>query len=291
MKISQNRLIILQVLLGAAMISFSSVWVKLADVPPTSSAFYRVFFGAIFLLIPALYYEKMQKLSIRDFLLILLCGFTFCLDLFFWHKSIHYIGPGLSTVIGNFQVFILAGVGIIFFKEKVLSRFYFSIPMAIFGLFLIVGFNWSSFDNNYIAGLIYAILTASVYSIFLLTLRKIQQRSNSFYCTLFYISLATVIFLLPFIWQENISLAIPDTKSLFALLGLGLFSQVIGWAIIAKAMPKVPASSMGLMLLLQPTLSFVWDIVIFSRPTDTLAYCGLLITLAAIYMGITAKQK
>ena len=34
---------ILQVLSGAFLISFSGIWVKLADVPPSTSAFYRVF--------------------------------------------------------------------------------------------------------------------------------------------------------------------------------------------------------------------------------------------------------
>jgi hypothetical protein len=40
----------LKTTLAAMMISFSAVWVKLAHVTPTVSAFYRVFFGGIFLL-------------------------------------------------------------------------------------------------------------------------------------------------------------------------------------------------------------------------------------------------
>lgn len=35
------------------MISFSGVWVKIADVAPTISAFYRVLFGGLFLLAAA----------------------------------------------------------------------------------------------------------------------------------------------------------------------------------------------------------------------------------------------
>ncbi|MGL1930704.1 MAG: DMT family transporter [Desulfotalea sp.] len=279
------------VLLGASMISFSGIWVTLADVPPTTSAFYRVFFGAIFLIVPALCFEKAQKLSLKDFGLIVLCGFSFCLDLIFWHKSIIYIGPGLATIIGNFQVFMLAGIGILFFKEKVLPRFYCSIPLAILGLFLLVGFDWSAFSSNYKLGIVYGILTAICYTVFLLALRKIQQKGNPFYSTLFYVSIATSVFLLPVVYQENVSLIIPDTKSFLSLISLGLFSQVIGWSIIAKAMPKVAASSIGLVLLLQPALSFVWDIVIFSRPTDVIGYCGFFITIGAIYMGVTAQKK
>ena len=40
-------------------------------------------------------------------------GVFFSLDLWFWHRSIIYIGPGLSTLLANFQVFILMLVGIL----------------------------------------------------------------------------------------------------------------------------------------------------------------------------------
>ena len=40
--------------LGASMISFSGVWVKLAHVGPTAAGFYRTFFGGVILLALAL---------------------------------------------------------------------------------------------------------------------------------------------------------------------------------------------------------------------------------------------
>jgi drug/metabolite transporter (DMT)-like permease len=87
------------------------------------------------------------------------------------------------------------------------------------------------------------------------------------------------------------SFAIPDLKSLSALMSLGLFSQTIGWLLIAGALPKIQASFTGLILLLQPSLSFVWDVVFFNRPTDLLNWTGVLLTLTAIYMGLTAKKS
>lgn len=89
----------------------------------------------------------------------------------------------------------------------------------------------------------------------------------------------------------NDSFAIPDTKSLLSLLGLGLFSQTIGWVLIANAMPKIRASFTGLILLLQPSLAFIWDVILFNRATSTINWIGVLITLTAIYMGLTGKTK
>jgi drug/metabolite transporter (DMT)-like permease len=46
-----------------------------------------------------------------------------------------------------------------------------------------------------------------------------------------------------------------------------------------------------LILLLQPALAFIWDVLIFNRPTDILNWTGVVLTLAAIYMGLTGKAK
>jgi len=283
---------IFQVLCGAFLISFSGIFVKLADVSPTASGFYRVFFGAVFLLCATLWYENFKKRSSAELLFIIFCGFVFALDLFFWHESIMYIGPGLATLLGNFQVFLLAATGILFFKEKGRPRFFAALPLAVLGLFLIVGVNWNDLGSGYKTGIYLGLLTAVCYTAFLLSLRKIQaEEGHSQFSSLLIVSLSCAFFLGVKMLYTNDSFAIPDTKSLLSLLGLGLFSQTIGWVLIANAMPKIRASFTGLILLLQPSLAFIWDVILFNRATSTTNWIGVLITLAAIYMGLTGKTK
>ena len=155
---------IYQVLCGAFLISFSGIFVKLADVSPTASGFYRVFFGAVFLLCATLWFESFKKRTVAELLLIIFCGFVFALDLFFWHESIMYIGPGLATLLGNFQVFLLAATGILFFKEKSRPRFFAALPLAFLGLFLIVGMSWNDLDSGYKTGIYLGLLTAVCYT-------------------------------------------------------------------------------------------------------------------------------
>ncbi|MFT5729896.1 MAG: drug/metabolite transporter (DMT)-like permease [Desulforhopalus sp.] len=281
---------IFHVLCGAFLISFSSVFVKLAHVSPTASGFYRVAFGAIFLFLGVLIKREFNVVGLKQLLLIAFCGLTFALDLFFWHESIFYIGPGLATLLGNFQVFLLAGVGIIFLGESAKLRFLVAIPLAISGIFFIVGGNWENLTVDYKTGIYFGLLTALCYTVFLLTLRKIQQeRGQSFFLLLMLVSLASAIYLGLKMAYTGDAFTIPDSQSLLALLGLGLSSQTVGWILIATAMPKIPASLTGLALLLQPTLSFIWDVLIFHRPTDLSNWLGVVITLIAIYMGITGK--
>ena len=270
-----NNKIVLQVLAGAFIISFSAIWVKLADVAPETSALYRVFFGFLFLFIAAFWQKEIRIIPARNLYWILLCGVLFGIDLLCWHKSIFYIGPGLSTVIGNFQVFLLAAVGILFYGEKIRLRFLFAVPVAVLGLFLVVGIDGNALNQEYRAGIYFALLTALFYAGFIICLRKIHSDQNqpSFFYSLMLISfIAAICLALEMVLSDNL-FAIPNMRNL------------------ANAMPKLRTSLTGFVLLLQPTLSFIWDVLFFSRPTDLINWLGISITLTAIYMGVTGNIK
>ncbi len=282
----------LYVLAGAFMISFSAIFVKFVDISATSSAFYRVFFGFIFLFF-TLVIKKIPFFPPRRHLpLITLCGITFALDLFFWHKSILFIGPGLATLISNFQVFLLAAIGFLFLREKANILFFISIPLALLGLFLIVGTEWQALSSTYKTGIYYGLLTAVCYTVFLLCLRKVQtDKDQSFFSTLTAISLISAFLLAIKMIFASASFQIPNIKTLCSLLALGFFCQTVGWALISNGMPKIKASFTGLILLLQPTLSFIWDVLIFRRPTSLLNWGGVFLTLIAIYLGLSSKKN
>lgn len=283
---------VLEVLIGAFMISFSAVWVALADVPPTTSAFYRVFIGTGFLFCAALFSGELRHLRRVQIAPYALCGFAFALDLFFWHASILYIGPGLATIIGNFQVFLMAVCGVLLFGEKLTMRFIVSLPLAIFGLLLVIGFNWGALSASYRTGVLFGLLTALCYTVFLLSLRRIQSAKDIAlrFTPLMFVSLFSAIFLGLMLVFSDASFAIPNFTSGASLVALGLFSQAAGWILIATAMPKIRASFTGLVLLLQPSLSFLWDVLFFSRPTSPIHWLGVIITLAAIYLGLTSSR-
>ena len=258
LKSQATRLTMLGLIVGAVLISFSGVWVKVAHVSPNASAFYRVFFGSIVLLAAALYHREVKWPKLRHLLLSVLCGILFALDLWLYHYSVQYIGPGLATIIPNFQVFILAGFGILFLKEPVRLIYLLSLPLTLVGLFMIVGVNWSELELSYRVGVYYGLAAAVFYA-------------------------AEVV-------HHNDSFQIPDLQSFFSLVALGLFSHSLGWILITNALPKIRTSFSGLILLLEPALAFVWDVLFFQRPTSLVNWLGVVIALAAIYLGMAGKS-
>jgi drug/metabolite transporter (DMT)-like permease len=272
---------------GAALISTTSIFVHWAHVPPTVSAFYRMFFGGLMLVALLLVRRQLRRIEWADLLWLLLPALAFCGDLMIWHRSIRDIGPGLATLVANFQVFIMAIAGVVFYRERLHWRFVVGVAMALFGLWLLVGVGWDSFTPQFRIGVYFGLLTGVAYAVYLLSLRQAQLHRTtldpmralciSSLLTAAMLALATLI--------ENDSFTIPDTQSWAALIGLAFFGQVLGWLLIARAMPQLPASLVGLLLLLQPALSFVLDVILFSRQTSTLDWIGLGLSLLGIFVG------
>lgn len=283
---------LLRTTLGAMMISFSAVFVKLAHVNPTVSGFYRVLFGGCFLLIILLIRRELRWYGWRFLGLGLITGIFFALDLYAWHRSIRYVGPGLATILGNFEVFMVPMVAFVIYGEKPTFRLVLSVPPAMAGLFMIVGAPWSQLPPDFRVGIYYGLATAVFYTGFLMVFRKMQSHPASppAVYNLMVVSFATAVFLGLEMVRTGESFVIPDTQSLAALAGLGLMSQTLGWFLIGHSLPKIPAAIAGLVLLLQPSLAFLWDVLFFNRETSPMAWTGVALALGAIYIGATSSK-
>lgn len=282
-----------ELILGAVMISFSAVFVKLVHVPPTESGFYRMFFGGLILLGVMLWRRERPRLTAMAWGMLLLAALFFALDLFFWHRSILYVGPGVATLLANFQVFVLAAVGVLFFKERLTLPQWLAIFMAMAGLVLLVGADWTHLPPLYHRGVVLALVSAVCYAGYLLVLRSLRgaAQAGSSYGTITIISLATAAMLAVTLEAEGGSFAIPSWQDAGWLALYGLVPQVLGWVLISNSMHKVGASQVGLVLLLQPACAFIWDGAFFGRQFSAAELAGAVITLVAIYLGTLRGAK
>lgn len=276
---------------GAVLISFSAVFVKLSSTGPTVAGFYRVAFGGVILVPWVLLRGDTLWRGRRGAAFALVAGVFFAADLAFWHRSIQHVGPGLATILSNFQVFLLAGVGVMAFGEHAGWRLWGAIPLAIGGLFLLFGRDWNALPASYHLGVLFGLLTAASYGTYLLTLRASQRRPArlSPEANLAWISIISALLLAGLAALEGESFAIANAHTAVALVAYGVVSQVVAWVLISRGIPYVPASRVGLILLLQPSLAFVWDVLFFHRPTDVLDVVGAALAVVAIYFGTTGK--
>lgn len=275
---------------GAVMISFSAVFVKWANVAPTVAGFYRMSIGGLLLTLIA--FVRRETLPSRPVHLKLtaLCGLLFFLDLFAWHFCIHRVGPGLATILANFQVFVLAIYGVAVLGERLKPRLLLAIPLGLSGLSLMSGFDWQALPESFLIGVALGLATALFYGGYIIFLRKLQglPDARSPLANLAAISLITAFFLGVAAWIQGDPFVIPDASTLMSLSAYGIFCQVIGWMLVARGLPGTPSSLAGLLLLVQPTLSFLWDMMLFRKETGPQDIVGALLMLAAIHLGTSS---
>ncbi|MBT8421495.1 MAG: DMT family transporter [Gammaproteobacteria bacterium] len=284
---------LLQLIAGAVLISFAAVFVRILDVPPTTSAFYRTLIGGIVLLAIL----KLRRERLRSgkglWLVLVLAGLLFALDLAFWHRSILYLGPGLSTLLANFQVFVLAVAGVLVFKETLRPGLIGGIALAFTGLGLIVGIDWAGLPPYYRRGVVLGLLTALCYGAYVLALRKARQGAasgaNSPVGDVAVASFASAAFLLLFAAGTGESLRVPNWGTAGLLLAYGLVTQVLGWVLISSSLAQLAASRIGLVLLIQPTFAYIWDVLFFSRVVGMTEGVGAVLALLGIYLGSRSK--
>jgi len=278
---------------GAALISLSPVWVELVSVSPTTSGFYRVLIGGVALALYLLMTGKRLGLSRRVWWILGIGSVFFALDLWFWHRSIEYVGPGLSTLLANFQVFIMMLAGVFLLRQAPTALQLVAMPLAVVGLGMIVGFDVTSLSPDYQWGILFGLLTAVSYAGYLLSLRASRRDATTRVPSreVAVISLVTAAILGVTAFVEGESLAVTSVADFSWLAAYGILSHCLGWLFIASSLSEVTPTEAGIALLLQPTLSFVWDILFFGRPMTTIELMGAALALTAIFLGARSRTR
>ncbi len=283
---NQAQFPLFRLLIGSVCISFSPIFIKLAALPPDSAGFYRMLFAGLSLTLLLLLRGENLKMARRPQFLLCCAGLFLAIDFMCWHRSIDLVGPGLSTLLGNFQVFFTALFSWLFLKQKVSKLFMLAVGLALAGLLFITGVDWQGLEQGYKLGIFFGFLTAVLYSGYILFLKAAMNDSSvSGVSAMLLVSIPSTLLLALITPLNGASFAIPSTGSLLALIGAGVISTTIGWSLISSAIKHIPATVAGLVLLLQPTLAMIWDVLFFGRPTGTFEVFGILLILSAIYIG------
>ena len=287
------KLAVVTMLVAALIISTSSVWVKLADMGASAIGFYRMCIGGLVLIVICLLRGRSLWQGWAHHRWLWLGAAFFAADLWFWHRSIQYVGPGLATVLGNVQVFFMTLFGFLFLQERISWKFFVGLVLTFTGLFFLVGLQWGELSANYRIGVFYGLATALAYTGFMLSLRHAQSLPESLtpMANLGLLSVLCAMMLAVVVQWEGGDFSIPNGLSWFSVLALGVFCQVLGWVMITKTMPSLPTSIVGLLLLLQPAMSMVWDMLFFARPTTLLDGLGLLLVLMGIYLATLKRRR
>ncbi len=267
--------------LGILCISWSAIFVKLADVSGISSAFFRMFIGFLGVL-PIWLSRKRTFADQRSILIAVGCGVIFACDIAVWNISILMTKAAISTLIANLAP-VWVGVGaILFMKEKPGPIFWIGTAIALLGVSVIVGID-KIYYSSLNAGHFLAILASLFYASYLLIMRKGRLRLDVVTFTMISMFSSTVVlFFLAILTHTPLSGF--SISSWQALAGLGLISQLGGWLAINYAIAFMPPTIASVSLLSQSVFTALIAVPVLGEKLTRIEVFGALIVLSGIFI-------
>ncbi len=260
---------------------------------PSTAAFYRCAYAVPALLAIAVYERRRYgSRGLRSRALAWLAGAFFAADLILWHHSIAGVGAGLATVLGNVQVVLVPIAAWLFLSERPGSRIVAAVPIVLIGVVLISGVvGDGAYGDDPALGVLFGVLTAVAYAGFLLTLRAGSADIRRSAGALFHATLAAAIFVLPAGWLLG-ELELRTSWESFAwLVTLALTSQVLGWLLIAAALPLVPAAISSVVLTFQPVSAVFLAMLLIDEQPSAVQLTGVAVVVCGIVLATGRRRS
>ena len=274
---------------GAALVSLSGVWVRLADIEPARSAFLRNAYALPVLVLLVVLERRRRRRSGRVPAPLLqpwalAAGAFWAVDLTLWHVAIGILGAGLGTVLPSIQVVVVGLVAVLVLGERPRPAFWAALPIVLAAL-AGLGLTGRSIDpdGSVPVGVALGVGVALAYAGAILLLRRARAADpdGSGVLALLWLSIGGAV--------GAGAAALPTGGIAPAgwpadgwLVALALGSQVLGWLLLTTSMHRLPALATSVALLLQPSLALVWGVVLFDEPVGAVQLLLALTLLAAV---------
>ena len=270
---------------GATFIALSPIWVRIADVGPTASAFWRVFLAVPLLWI--LFFSlqanerKVVPLQWRS---MLAAGVAFAGDLAFWHWSIQFTSVANSTLLANLASIFVTLAAWVLWKERPSAMFLAGLAAALAGVGLLVRASLE-FSPTALLGDGLGVVTAMFYAWYLLSVKGLRDRGAATLQLMAVTTTLTAAVLFPVALASGEALLPGTATGWLKLLGLAWISHAAGQGLIAYALAHLPAAFSSVGLLFQPVMAALFAWVLLGEPLAALQVAGGLVVLAGIALA------
>jgi drug/metabolite transporter (DMT)-like permease len=278
-------------LAGGCAIAFAPILVRLSDVGPVASAFWRCALAAPLLWIWMLARPGSPSATGEGhFGPLLAAGLFFAADLGVWHFSILFTSVANSTLLANLAPIFVTLAGWLLWRQKVTNTFLFGMFLAIAGMFVLVGPNFAT-GGTRLAGDALGALTGAFYAGYMLAVKFARDAGASTARLMAWSTTITAVVLLP------VALAFPHPflpaagwespfpRGWAILIALALVTQILGQGLIAYAFAHLPASLSSVSLLIQPVMAALFAWILFGEAIGPAQFVGGAIVLAGIWLA------
>ncbi len=278
---------------GVSLISFSAVFVRLADSAPITAAFFRAAYALPALTVLWWWQRGRDHRSSRERLLAFVAGVFLAVDMAFWHRAIGLIGAGLATVLGNTQVLFVGIAAWLWHRERPTRTARWMVPVVFTGVVLTSGLGRpEAYGSRPALGVVYGVLTGLTYCVYLLLIRRSNRSLAPASGPLLDATAGAAVAALVLGAVDGQLDLVWHWPSHGWLLALALVSQVVGWLLIQTALPRLPALETSVLLLLQPLLTVQWGFLLFAEHLSALQWTGVALVLGGVgYLSLRGSVE
>lgn len=266
---------------GSACLAFGPLLVRLADVGPMASAFWRMALAAPLLLVLARVVGGSGSTRLpgaRILWLAGLAGLAFAADLAMWHLGILRTTLANSTLLANAATFLLPLYGLVALGQRLGRLQVLALGVAAAGMALLLGRS-AELSPQHLAGDLLCLAAAVFYTVYLVAIEKVRGAVDAL-PALALATFAGALCLAPIavtgsFWPQDWT----------PILGLAIGSQVIGQGLIVYAVRHLSPLVIGLSLLVQPAISAAVGAIRFGEILGPWELSGAALVVAALLIA------
>ena len=278
----------LALLAGAAGIALAPIFVRLSEVGPLPTAFWRTALATPVLaaLVPFLPSEtdRVRRPRNRRALVgFTLAGALFAGDLGCWHLSIVYTSVANATLLANLAPVFVTLFSFLIFGTRFSRLFLAGMVLSLAGSAMLMG-DSAVLGGRNLAGDVLGVITALFYGGYFLAIARLR----SAYGAATVIALTTpftALCLVPAVLLAGGDWLPHSLYGWSVLLGVALVSQCLGQGLIAYAFAHLPPAFGSVSLLLQPVLAALFAWQLFGEAVVGLQAAGMVLVLAGVVMA------
>ena len=268
---------------GAVAMGISPTFVRIADVGPFTSAFWRVA-----LALPALY--AWMKISERDepaatpfSRATIWAGCAFAGDLFFWHLAIVNTSIANATFFATTAPIWVVLFGWLLFRQRVSAAVMAGLGLCVAGGVALLAQSFHLKPGGAI-GDAYGVATGVFFGLYFLAVQAARRGSSAARVTFESTVISAGLLLVVALVLEHQLL--PQTlKGLAALFALAWISHSGGQGLLAVALGRLPAVFSSLVIFLEAIAAAFFAWIFLGEPVSPMQAVGGIAILAGIYVA------
>ncbi len=277
----------LAALAGGSCIAFSGILFRYSGVTPATATVFRCLYALPWLALLVLDERRRSGgPTRREQRFGILAGVFFALDLLLWHHAVVQVGAGLSTVLANLQVVVVAVLAWVLLGERPARSALLALPFMIAGVVLISGLVGSgAYGLNPGLGVVLGLGSALAYGCYLLVARHGIGDTGRPAAALFLSTATTAVV------GAVVGIAIgeldvvPSWPAHGWLAVLGFTSQGAGYFLISASLPRLPAVLTSLILMAQPIMSVCLSFILLSERPSIVQLAGVALIVAGLLVS------